>query len=230
MTGKPRGSDVKERLVEAAVRLLADSGPEALQARKLAAEVGASTMAVYTHFGGMAALLDAVAREGFRRLSANLAAVTPTEDPVADIVAMSLAYRHTAREHPELFAVTFSRSKGRSLAEIVAADDPNEGSAAFGYLLRATERAVEAGRFHGEPFPAAAQLWSGVHGYVTLETSGHFGQRQEDVEDILVPLGVTLAIGLGDTVAAARRSGESGLAGWHRADVSSSIGTDEGNA
>jgi AcrR family transcriptional regulator len=230
MTGKPRGSDVKERLVEAAVRLLADSGPEALQARKIAAEAGTSTMAVYTHFGGMAALLDAVASEGFRRLSADLAAVTPTEDPVADLLALSLAYRHTAREHPELFAVTFGRAKGLSLAEVVASGDSNEGSTAFGYLLRATERAIEAGRFHGAPFPAAAQLWSAVHGYVTLETSGHFGQRRQDVEDILVPLGVTLAIGLGDTAEAARRSGEAGLAGWHRAETRSSIGADEGNA
>jgi AcrR family transcriptional regulator len=230
MTGKTRGTDVKERLVEAAVRLLADGGPEALQARKIAAEVGASTMAVYTHFGGMAALLDAVALEGFRRLSANLAAVTPTEDPVADLLTLALAYRHTAREHPELFAVTFSRSRGRSLAEVVASGDPNEGSTAFGYLLRATERAIDAGRIHGDPFPAAAQLWSGVHGYVTLETSGHFGQRRQDVEDILVPLGVTLAIGLGDTAEAARRSGEAGLAGWHPAEVRSSMRTDEGNA
>jgi hypothetical protein len=143
---------------------------------------------------------------------------------------MALAYRHTALDHPELFAVTFSRSKGRSLAEIIDADDRNEGSTAFGYLLGATERAIESGRFHGEPFPVAAQLWSGVHGYVTLETSGHFGQRHQDVEDILVSLGVTLAIGLGDTAEAAHRSGESGPAGWHRAEVSSSMKTDEGNA
>lgn len=69
-----------------------------------------------------------------------------------------------------------------------------------------------------------------MHGYVTLETSGHFGQRRQDVEDILVPLGVTLAIGLGDTAEAARRSGEAGLAGWHRAETRSSMETDEGNA
>ena len=53
-------SSPRERLVEAGTRLLERDGPEALQARKVAAEIGASTMAVYTHFGGMNGLLEAI--------------------------------------------------------------------------------------------------------------------------------------------------------------------------
>src|SRR3954467_4749124 len=93
MSPKPRANDVKERLVDAAIRLLAEGGPEALQARKLAAEGGVSTMAVYTHFGGMAALVDEVARTGFLKLSAWLAEVAETDDPVADIFSLARTYR-----------------------------------------------------------------------------------------------------------------------------------------
>ena len=50
-------SSPRERLVEAGTRLLERDGPEALKARKVAAEIGVSTMAVYTHFGGMNGLL-----------------------------------------------------------------------------------------------------------------------------------------------------------------------------
>ena len=46
-------SDVREQLVEAGMRVLERDGLPALSARKLAAETGTSTMAVYTHFGGM---------------------------------------------------------------------------------------------------------------------------------------------------------------------------------
>jgi AcrR family transcriptional regulator len=42
-------------------------------ARKVAAEIGASTMAVYTHFGGMNGLLEAIIAASFERFGAALA-------------------------------------------------------------------------------------------------------------------------------------------------------------
>src|SRR3954470_11011463 len=110
MSPKPRANDVKERLVEAAIRLLAEGGPEALQARKLAAEVGVSTMAVYTHFGGMGAPVDEVARAGVVSLIAPLGGVGESDAPVADIFSLARAYRQAVAEQPQLFAVTFGQS------------------------------------------------------------------------------------------------------------------------
>lgn len=222
MTPKSRGSDVKAQLVEAAIRLLAHGGPESLQARKLAAEVGVSTMAVYTHFGGMAVLVDEVARAGFLRLSARLATVTPTDDPVADIFTLARTYRQVVVEHPNLFAVAFGQSapdgKRATLADLTTEEGreaSGEGLEAFGYLVRAAERAIEAGRFRPvDPYEAAAQLWSALHGFVTLESSGHFGGSEHGIDHILVPLGITLAIGLGDTVDSAGRSSQAAIAAW----------------
>jgi AcrR family transcriptional regulator len=90
----------RDRLVVAAIRLLEDSGPEALQARKLAAEIGASTMAVYTYFGGIKQLIHAMAREGFARLSRRLEQVPLTDDPAADLFGLGLAYRDHALDSP----------------------------------------------------------------------------------------------------------------------------------
>lgn len=154
MSPKPRATEVKDRLVDAAIRLLDDGGPEALQARKLAAEVGVSTMAVYTHFGGMAALVDEVARVGFLRLSAWLGAVTATDDPVADIFSLARTYRQAVAEQPQLFAVTFGQSapggKRATLSDLTTEEGreaAQEGLEAFEHIVRATERAIEAGRF-----------------------------------------------------------------------------------
>jgi AcrR family transcriptional regulator len=209
------GLDVRAKLIDAAVRLLAEGGPEALQARKLAAEVGASTMAVYTHFGGMGALVDEVAKTGFRLLSANLAQVPATDDPVADIMSQALAYRATAVENPRLFAVTFGQpapgGTRRTLTES-AAGERAERHEAFAYIEGASARAIDAGRFRPmEASAAASQLWSALHGYVTLEASGHFGGGAERVATMLLPLGVTLAVGLGDTLEAARRSADAAM-------------------
>ena len=51
---------VREELLVAAAALLDEHGPDALQTRKIAAAAGTSTMAVYTHFGGMPQLIAAI--------------------------------------------------------------------------------------------------------------------------------------------------------------------------
>ncbi|WP_037364515.1 TetR/AcrR family transcriptional regulator [Amycolatopsis orientalis] len=208
MSERSRGAHTRTHLVEAAIRLLADGGPEALQARKLAAEIGASTMAVYTHFGGMAALLDAVAREGFRRLIANMATVGQTDDPVADLYQLALAYRRTAVEHPELFTLMFREAgaHGQPVGDLMKNRQDGEAAASFRGMVAAVGRTIEAGRLQGDPLAVAAQVWSAVHGYVTLELLGHFGRGDRGVTEVLRPLCVTLIVGLGDRPAAARAS------------------------
>ncbi|MGW7538443.1 TetR/AcrR family transcriptional regulator [Amycolatopsis sp. NPDC054798] len=208
MSERTRGEQARAQLVEAAIRLLADGGAEALQARKLAAEIGASTMAVYTHFGGMSALTDAVAQEGFRRLSANMATVGQTDDPVADLYRLALAYRRTAVEHPELFALMFREAgaRGQAVGDLFKEDQDTEAAASFRGMVAAVARTVEAGRLKGDPLAVASQVWSAVHGYVTLELLGHFGRGDRGVTDVLGPLCVTLVVGLGDRPAAARAS------------------------
>ncbi|WP_158880671.1 TetR/AcrR family transcriptional regulator [Amycolatopsis anabasis] len=226
MTPRSADSDPKSRLLDAAVRLLGEGGPEALQARKLAAEVGTSTMAVYTHFGGMREVIDAVAEEGFRRLAANLARVTETADPVADLAGLALAYRRAALDNPHLYGVMFGltapggrRAPAEDLTTGEAPKRFGAGKEAFEYLTRAAGRAFEAGRFHvGDPFAAAAQLWSGVHGFVTLEIAGYFGAEGHGVAQVFQPLGTSLAIGLGDAPESAERSVRAGAEAWLRQD------------
>ena len=66
------GRRVRDELLHAAVGLLDEHGPDALQTRKVASAAGTSTMAVYTHFGGMRGLIAEVAEEGFRQFDAAL--------------------------------------------------------------------------------------------------------------------------------------------------------------
>src|SRR6476659_8739147 len=96
MSPKTADPNVRTALVETAARLLTEEGPSALTTRRLAREVGASTMAVYTHFGGMDELLGAMSVEGFRRLARRLNRVKQTEDTVADVVELGRAYRRNA--------------------------------------------------------------------------------------------------------------------------------------
>ncbi|WP_020661021.1 TetR/AcrR family transcriptional regulator [Amycolatopsis benzoatilytica] len=208
MSERTRSEQTRANLVTAAIRLLGQGGTEALQARKLAAEIGASTMAVYTYFGGMSGLTEAVAREGFRRLTANLTEVERTGDPVADLYGLALAYRRTAVDHPELFTLMFREAgaRGQAVSDLVRANAEVEAADSFRSLVAATERAIAAQRLYGEPISVASQIWSALHGYVTLELLGHFGTEDRGVTEVMGPLGVTLMIGLGDKPDMARAS------------------------
>lgn len=220
---------MRDRLVAAAMALLAAEGPAALQARRLAREVGASTMAVYHYFGGMPQLLTTVIEEGFRRLDARLAQVAATDDPVVDLGRLALAYRAVARENPHLYDVMFGLSApgGHRPAEHERpdvdqkADEPSVSQRAYGHLVAATERAVRSGRIRdAEPAHVAAQLWSLLHGYVTLELSGHFDQF-DGPEQVFMPMAFNLLVGLGDDPERAARSGKRALATSRDPDVDS---------
>lgn len=167
----PEASAVRGRLVESAARILDEEGPSALSTRRLAAEAGTSTMAVYTHFGGMGAVVDAVATEGFRRLIDLVEAVERSDDPVADLLAMAVAYRENALRNQHLYAVMFGAVSVRGLGG--HGPDGAVAYAAFAQLATAIERAMDAGALRrDDPNAVAAQFWSALHGYMMLELAG----------------------------------------------------------
>lgn len=213
-------SPVRQRLIEAAIAVLEQDGPEGLQARKLAAEIGASTMAVYTHFGGMPALLEEVAREGFRRFGRCLADAARSDDPVADLLAMGLAYREFARGNSQLYRLMFGlTTPGTSIGghrDLTAEGEPTsltEGIDAFNHLVDAIERVRDADRIrHADALAVAGQVWSTIHGFVLLEIAGFFGDDGEGLLQVLGPLIANLLVGLGDGRDAVERSTRSAVA------------------
>ena len=54
----------------------------------------------------------------------------------------------------------------------------------------------------------AAQLWSFVHGFITLELAETFVGFDDPVRQVLLPMGVNLSVGLGDTRERAEASHE----------------------
>src|SRR4051794_20159569 len=147
--------------------MVSEGGPEALQARKLAAEAGVSTMGLYTHFGGMGGLVEEIARAGFTRFGRRLAEAPTGDDPVTDLFLLGLAYRDHALADPQLYRLMFGlsapgghRLPGRDLTVSPDLVGLPEGRAAFGHLLDAVTRVVESGRTRREdPVRVAAQVW-----------------------------------------------------------------------
>jgi AcrR family transcriptional regulator len=157
----PRKRDPRARteLIDIAARLLAQEGPTSLSTRRVAAEAGTSTMAVYTHFGSMSGLVREIAHEGFARLEQCFAGVAETDDPVADIALYGRAYRYTAVTNPHMYAVMFG---GASLAGFeLTESDRQYGRYTMAGVVGCARRCVEADRFLPvEPTPASRRSWS----------------------------------------------------------------------
>jgi AcrR family transcriptional regulator len=163
----PKAADpaLRMALLEAAARLIAEEGSPGLSLRRLAAEVGTSTMAVYTHFGGMTELRQAVRREGFARLADHLAQVSVTSDPVADLGLLGWRYYVNASTNPHLYRAMFM--------EHVNDCEEDVGIETFQSLVDGVDRCIQAGRFRqAEPLDLAMQLWSISHGTVALHLAG----------------------------------------------------------
>ncbi|HEY2763718.1 MAG TPA: TetR/AcrR family transcriptional regulator [Pseudonocardiaceae bacterium] len=158
---------LRVRLLDVAGTLLTSEGPDGLSLRRLAAEAGTSTTAVYSLFGGKPGVLRALFVEAFTRFGAHLGAVAPSADPLADILALGRAYRASATADPHLYAVMF----GTPVPGFEpAAEDRERAEATFTPLLDAVCRAVAAGLLRDvDPGLISTALWACVHGLVSLE-------------------------------------------------------------
>ncbi|RJO68472.1 TetR/AcrR family transcriptional regulator [Nocardia panacis] len=217
MNRGPREANVgtRDRLIEAGIRLLEQYGPEALQARRIAAEVGASTMAVYTHFNGMGGLMQSVVAEALTRFGAALAAAERSDDPVADFFRMGMAYRDYAMANPQRYRLMFGLTPpwNGCDTDIDITTQGIPGDATFAQLTEIVERMIAAGRLHGDSsvLDLAGRIWALTHGVVMLELAGYFGAGDRAITDILLPASVDLIVGMGDERGRAEQSLHSAL-------------------
>lgn len=168
-------------------------------------------MAVYTHFGSMEALIDAVVTEGFRLLETRLISTRSTDDPLRDVTAQTLAYVDFAVAHRDLYGIMFGTIPlGRY--QRTSPDQLTSGRVETLDRIGANlARAAESGRLlPRRPSELAFIWWSAVHGYALLETSGHFAPRRGRSR-ILTGLLTALFAGLGDDLEEANRSVGSGM-------------------
>lgn len=216
-SGDPIADAVPDRVVQATISLLGEHGPSAIKARTVASASGVSTMAVYHYFGGIAELMRAVVDHGFKELDKAFSQVPVTEDPLADLFAMALMTRRVARENPHLYDLMFGLSTRRATYRPLPGSDVRRSgrSAAFrgayAHLSKACARLTSSGRVRQQETEAvAAQLWSFVHGCITLELAEHFAEFDDPVAQVLQPMGVNLAVGFGDKRERAQASHEAG--------------------
>ncbi|GAA2324990.1 TetR/AcrR family transcriptional regulator [Nonomuraea roseoviolacea subsp. roseoviolacea] len=166
--GRPRINDdsVKDRLIESATEMFATHPRESITIRALAAAAGTATAAVYSLFGGKDGLIAEVRNRAVAGLSQELSAAPTSDDPLADLYALAVAYRRWGREHRHLYTVLFGGVQSFDPSGEVGTADPVRP------LIEAIDRARSASALSGDATSIALSLWVTLHGLVTLELAG----------------------------------------------------------
>lgn len=169
-------SDARREILDAASAILAAEGPHALSMRRLAAAVGASTIVLYTHFADKQEILNELYLEGFARLEEHLRAVAPSDDPLTYVADLGRAYRRSALAHPTAYQVMFS---GCLQDFTPTADSLAQSTRCFDVLRDGVRRCSTAGLIPaGADTETAQVLWGTLHGLISLELLGYWGDPQ----------------------------------------------------
>lgn len=163
--------NLKEALIAAARKLIAERGPAGFTLTEAARLAGVSAAAPYRHFKDRDALIAEVAQRGFAAFSERLqapGAAAPTRSAV--FTQMGEAYLAFTREEPGYYGAMF--------AGIGASRVPASGETGFGPLKLAIRDVIGSagGKTTTDARAMAYQVWALSHGLATLAAAGHIPQ------------------------------------------------------
>ncbi len=162
-----QGERLRDDIIEAASRLLADPAAPPLTLRAVAREVGVAATSVYLHFDNIESLILAVADRRFGELVRLQDEVRDeAADPWQRVRAGCLAYCEFGLAHPGHYQVMFT-----SPLQMPENTTPEQwpGWAPFQQLITAVGECLEAGP--AEAFFTAQLIWEQLHGLVSLRIS-----------------------------------------------------------
>lgn len=164
--------DLKNALIQAGIKILAEGGIEHFSLRKVAREAGVTHSAPYAHFADKQAMIAAISTDGYRKIFERINAMVDQypNNPLRQFIETAWAYVSFGFDEPDHFKFTFSGSVERereypALVEIT--------SKTFDVLRQLIIRCQQAGLIDGgEPDLAAVTVWGFVHGFVHLIQEG----------------------------------------------------------
>jgi AcrR family transcriptional regulator len=170
--------NLKEELLDAAARLIAEVGAPGFTLREVARRAGVSHNAPYRHFKDKDDLLDAVAAQGFDRLTASMhRAMSEGNDAEDRFRLCGRGYLQFALRWPEHMQIMFDMPEPRKASR----ECKEAGDRAYKTLLDCVmDLQGKGGLPQGDPQPFAITAWSTVHGFAKLTITGHlpFNQTQ----------------------------------------------------
>ena len=164
-----QGERLRDDIIEAASRLLADPGAPPLTLRGVAREVGVAATSVYLHFADIDSLIVAVAERRFGELvRLQDEARDENADPCQQVRAGCLAYCQFGLAQPGHYQVMFANP-----LPMPADMSPDQfpGIVSFRRLINTVAGCIGAEPADDQTFLTALLIWQQLHGIVSLRIS-----------------------------------------------------------
>jgi AcrR family transcriptional regulator len=146
-----KADDVRARMLDAAERLLIESGDHDISTRAVCEAIGVAQPILYRLFKDKNGLLYALVQNGFERYVRRKQALESTDDPVADLRAGWDDHTDFALTNGALYRLMFSPA----LAEV-----PAPAGRIFALLIQALDRCAAIGALRIPPAEAAQAILS----------------------------------------------------------------------
>jgi AcrR family transcriptional regulator len=164
-------SEVREKILDAALEFFATEGAEGVTMRALADAIEYTAPVIYSHFRDKDALIRELCNRQLRVLAKRFTAIAAAADPVERLRGIGRAYVDFALEHPSHFRFMFLTAHPLPPDEAdLHRGDPQED--AYAFLRETATAAIASGQLRPE-FTDAEELsqlcWASAHGAVALQ-------------------------------------------------------------
>ncbi len=189
--------NLREALVEGALRLIAEKGPNGFTLSEAATAAGVTPAAVYRHFAGREDLIAEIARQGYQIFAEEIgAAYASGGSPLAAFEATGRAYLAFARDYPGHYVAMFESGVSVNRTPELA----HVANRAWEVLNRAAKDLSAHIPAAKRPPPQmfSAHIWALSHGVVELFARGSPGRTSPFPPEDLLETGIGIYLrGLG---------------------------------
>jgi AcrR family transcriptional regulator len=163
--------NLKQDLLKAAEKRIHEGGLEALSLRKLASDVGVTTMATYHHFANKKALLVQVAINGFNDLEQRVStAVAKAKSPADAVDRIMQGYYAFARERPHVYHLMFGQEMNKEKQTIP--EFKQAAQRGLRVVAHAAKTHMDQSGHETDLDAIGLCFWAILHGRICLATEG----------------------------------------------------------
>lgn len=163
-------TELRNKIINAAEELFAESGYQNISMRKIANKIEYSLPTIYQFFKNKADILFYIYNKNNGRLLNIFQEISNKNcNPIERLKNMSHAYVDFALENPNYYELSYMSNALRYEENLVYHDEQSSGFKAYDMLLNAVKACKEQGYFKEKDVEVISQcLWAGIHGLTSL--------------------------------------------------------------
>jgi AcrR family transcriptional regulator len=164
----------RQAILDAALEIIREEGPGALNMRALAERSDYSAAGLYEYFGGKDEIIAEVCQQGHERLASHMRMADASLPVVDYLFEIGIGYIRFALENPDHFLLMFTVVPPGPAGDF-SSEKLLEGDSSFHILLGAIRRGIQERAFITRSgfglMEMAYTAWATVHGIAMLRTT-----------------------------------------------------------